>query len=114
MPRRIFRRTSLLTHKNRKDIKRNGKSDRKQLHRIIISVKQSNLDILESFVDDISDPDSINFGCVKTRAEISALTDHTVSSNYIINYLNGAWREKSFTVDKSVFGEYLSGMASAV
>lgn len=110
IPRPVFRRTSLLMYQNRKDIKRHGKSDKKQLHRIIISVKQLNLDILESIVDDISDPNSINFGRVKSRAEIATLTDHSFSSNYVVDYLNGIWRGKSFTTEKSVFGEYISGM----
>lgn len=94
----------------RKDIKSHGRSVSSKPHKIIIAVKQYNLDALERLVDDISDPDSENFGAVRTREQINAITNHHDSSNYIIQYLKHLWHDNGeVQFDKSDFGEYISG-----
>ena len=94
----------------RKDIRSHGRSASCKPHKIIIAVKQSNLDVLKKLVDDISDPDSENFGAVRTREQINAITNHHDSSNYIIQYLAHLWQGNTeVQFDKSVFGEYISG-----
>ena len=95
---------------DRTDIKFHGRADVSKRHKIVIAVKQSNLDLLEDLVNDISDPDSDNFGKVKTRDEIVAITNHIEASEHIIGYLNRHWREKGHVViERSAFGEYISG-----
>lgn len=95
---------------DRTDIKFHGRADVSKRHKIVIAVKQSNLDLLEDLVNDISDPDSDNFGKVKTRDEIVAITNHIEASEHIIRYLNRHWREKGHVViERSAFGEYISG-----
>ena len=101
-------RTSSLT--GRSDIKSHGRADVSKLHKVVIAVKQSNLDLLEELVQDISDPDSDNFGSIKTRDEISALTKHVESSRIILAFLKSHWQGNDrVTIEQSTFGEYISG-----
>ena len=103
----FHKRTASLS--SRKDISYSGRSDNRKMHKIIIAVKQSNLEILEQFVHDVSDPDSPNFGLFKSRHEILALTEHSASSEYIVRFLKRYWKGKSFSIEKNIFGEYISG-----
>ena len=93
----------------RLDIIKHGRSDVTFMHKIIIAVKQSNIDELEKFVLDISEPDSKNFGKFMTREEITALTSHTASAAYIVRFLKSFWKGKCFVIEKSSFEEYISG-----
>ena len=100
-----------ISFSGRSDIKAHGRSKAHNLHKIVISVKQSNIDILENYVNDISDPDSENFGAVITRDEIAAITDHLESTDYIIHHLEQLWRKEDFvSIEKSAFGEYITGL----
>lgn len=106
----LFKRTvSESVQNRRKDIKLHGRSDVSAQHKIIIAVKQSNLDILEGIVNDISDPDSENFGKVMTRDEINTLTNHATSSDYIMSHLKTFFKGKSPEITRSMYGEYISG-----
>eukprot|EP01036_Dinobryon_divergens_P026329 gene26330-34960_t len=72
---------------DRPDIKSHGRADVSKRHKIVIAVKQSNLDLLEELVNNISDPDSENFGKVKTRDEIVIMTNHGKASEHILAYI---------------------------
>ena len=94
---------------DRKDIVRRGRAFSANLHKIVFAVKQSNLDLIEQFVNRISDPDSDSFGHGMSRTEIVDLTNHSASCDKIIKYLESFWHGKSFTINKSKFGEYIAG-----
>lgn len=98
--------------KGRHDIQFHGKSNVGKQHEIIIAVFQSNLDQLEEIVLDISDPDSVNFGAVRTRDEIIAITNHRDSCNIITRFLKRIWRDNilEVKVEESNFGEFIKGI----
>lgn len=106
----IFKRSTKFLGKDRKDIKYHGRSDLNAQHKIIIAVKQSNLDVLQTLVNDISDPDSENFGRVMTREDIALLTNHATSSDYIFEHLKTVFSDSSSKVTRSAYGEYISGL----
>ena len=93
----------------RLDIINRGRSDVASMHKVIFVVKQSNIDELERFVLDISEPNSKNFGKFKTREEITVLTSHTASTSYIVRFFKSFWKGKHFVIEKSSYGEYISG-----
>ena len=97
--------------KGRHDIQFHGKSDAGKQHEIIIAVVQSNLDQLEEIVLDISNPDSVNFGTVRTRDEIIAITNHSESCDIITSFLKRTWRDTILDVkiEESNFGEFIKG-----
>jgi hypothetical protein len=98
---------------DRADIKSHGRADVSKRHKIVIAAKQSNLDLLEDLVNDISDPDSDNFGKAKTRDEIVAITKHIEASEHIIGYLKHRWRGNNHvSIERSAFGEYISGQSN--
>ena len=104
----------ILALSNRNDISWRGRAHDDHLHTIIIAVKQLNLKRLEEFVDDISDPDSNRFGHGMSRAEIVDLTDHVKSCDKVIKYLKSLWHGKHYLLEKSEFGEYISGTILAI
>lgn len=93
----------------RLDIINHGRSDVASMHKVIFVVKQSNIEELERFVLDISEPNSKNFGKFKTREEITALTSHTASTSYIVRFFKSFWKGKHFVIEKSSYGEFISG-----
>ena len=97
--------------KGRQDIQLHGKSDTRKRHEIVIAVVQANLDQIEEIVRDISDPDSINFGAVRTKDEIISLTNHRESCDIITRYLKAIWRSNvsEVAIKESDFGEFIKG-----
>ena len=100
---------------DRSDIKSHGRADVTKRHKIVIAAKQSNLDLLEELVSEISDPDSDSFGKVKTRDEIATMTNHGEASEHILAYIRRHWRgSEDVAIERSVFGEYISGQSTCV
>ena len=95
---------------DRSDIHSHGRADFNSLHTIVIAVKQSNIDLLEELVNDISDPDSHNFGSVKTREAIAEITNHGEASSQVLAYLGSLWKgDDRVAINSGTFGEYISG-----
>ena len=94
---------------NRQDIVKHGRSDVTSMHKVIIAVKQSHIDELVQFVEDISNPSSRNFGNFKTRDEIAELTSHATSTAYIVSCLKSFWEGKLVDIEQSSYGDYVSG-----
>ena len=94
---------------NRQDIIKHGRSDVRSMHKVIIAVKQLHIDELQKFVEDVSNPSSRNFGNFKTRDEIALLTSHASSATYIVSYLKYFWKGKFNDIEKSTYGDYITG-----
>jgi len=64
----------------RTDIVREARTRSDYFHEVIFAMKQRNLDVMRNFVDDVSNPQSVNYGKYKTRSEISQLTKPSMES----------------------------------
>jgi tripeptidyl-peptidase I len=62
------------------------------IHEVIFAVKQKNMDKLERILNDVSDPDSANYGQHMSGEQVGALTMNPEARDAIVNYLyaNGA------------------------
>lgn len=92
---------------SRSDISYIGRSKPNAEHRIVIAVKHSNLDKLEEFVNDVSNPLSPNFGQHKSREEIAALTNHHHSADLIMKYLRE--HVPICKIESSLYGDFITG-----
>ena len=57
------------------------------LHTVIFAVKKLNMDVLQSMLDDISNPFSVNYGNHLSRAEVSKLTSNVEGSQKLLRFL---------------------------
>ena len=105
----VIEKPSLFSSALRPDINQLGRSNSECSHKVIIAVKQLNLDLLEDLVHDISNPDSKNYGQHQSINEIHALTSNVASTNYIMEYLERTWPPEHFTMEKSFFGDFITG-----
>mmetsp|Transcript_11069 Transcript_11069/g.16653 ORF Transcript_11069/g.16653 Transcript_11069/m.16653 type:complete len:709 (-) Transcript_11069:403-2529(-) len=77
-------------------------------HEIIISIKQKNLTYLETYLKDVSNPDSINFRKWLTKEEIGQLISNPEATQAVTNYLAAEGVEIRWV---STHGEYLRASA---
>jgi len=105
----VIERTRLFSSARRPDIIKFGRSQSDFSHTVVIAVRQLNLDNLEALVHDISDPDSHNYGKHSSLSEIQTMTSNFESTNYIIEYLQRTWPHGQFTMEKSTYGDFITG-----
>jgi subtilase family serine protease len=105
----VIEKTSLFNSAQRPDIYKFGRSHSEIAHKVVIAVQQLNLDVLETLVRDIADPDSKNYGKHKSMADIQDMTSNTVSTNYVISYFETTWLHEQFKIEKSIFGDFITG-----
>jgi subtilase family serine protease len=62
------------------------------VHEVVFAVQQKNIDVLERMLNDVSDPDSANYGQHLSGEQVAALTMNPEARDAIVNYLhaNGA------------------------
>ena len=77
---------------------------------VIFSIKQNNLDALESFVQQAADPHSPLFGRRKTRAEVAAWTANPDGKAKVIAFLTAAGAD---IVAETRHGEYITARGTA-
>jgi len=83
-------------------------ADKTQLHEVIFSVKQRNLDMLDQFLMEVSTPKSPKYGKYLTRAEVATITANPEATSAIEAYLKSAGAE---VVRKTRYGEYITAKA---
>ena len=105
----VIKKASLFSSALRPDINQLGRSNAEFSHKVVIAVRQLNLGLLEALVHNISNPDSKNYGQHQSITEIHALTSNDASTNYIMEYLERTWPPKQFTMEKSFFGDFITG-----
>jgi tripeptidyl-peptidase I len=78
------------------------------IHEVIFAVQQKNMDVLETILNDVSNPDSANYGQHLSGEQVGALTMNPEARDAVINYLyaNGA----SVTAE-SLNGEFITANA---
>ena len=94
---------------SRRDLTRKGRVHQEQTHEIIFVMKQKNTDKLIRFLDDVSDPRSVNFGRHMTREEINTLTAIPGARAALLKYLqcNGAT-----VTSETSSGDYIKAVAA--
>lgn len=77
---------------SRSDLHKGGQPDDNYLHEVIFVIQSRNVDELTRIVDDVSDPESTNYGHHMTREQVAELTSNPESSAAVSAYLhaNGA------------------------
>ena len=77
---------------SRTDLHKIGRPDDSYLHEVIFVIQSRNVDELTRIVDDVSDPESMNYGQHMTREQVVDLTSNPESSAVVSAYLhaNGA------------------------
>jgi tripeptidyl-peptidase-1 len=79
------------------------------VHEVIFVIKQLNVDVLASILDDISDPTSPNYGKHMTASEIADISGNPDARDAVVSYLNGAG---ATVTQESLFGEYITAQAT--
>ena len=94
---------------SRRDLTRKDRVHQEQTHEIIFVMKQKNTDKLIRFLDDVSDPRSVNFGRHMTREEINTLTAIPGARAALLKYLqcNGAT-----VTSETSSGDYIKAVAA--
>eukprot|EP01038_Epipyxis_sp_PR26KG_P007727 gene7727-10501_t len=82
-------------------------------HKVIIAIKQRNLNYIERKLIEISNPSHLNYGRYWTREEIAHLTINSESLQYVQDFLIefGNSKNYSFSINVSQYKEYLSIVA---
>jgi tripeptidyl-peptidase I len=95
---------------SRRDLARKDRVHHEQTHEIIFVLRQKNLDKLIRFIDDVSDPRSVNFGQHMTKEEIDTLTVIPDARTALLKYLrsNGA----NVTSETFLSGDYIKASAA--
>jgi subtilase family serine protease len=95
---------------SRRDLARKDRVHHEQTHEIIFVLRQKNTDTLIRFIDDVSDPRSVNFGQHMTREEINNLTVIPEARTALLKYLfsNGA----IVTSETLLSGDYIKASAA--
>eukprot|EP01041_Mallomonas_annulata_P012195 gene12195-25619_t len=78
------------------------------IHEVLFAIKQNNLDKLESFLHEVSDPDSPKYGEFWTRDEVADLTSNQIGSNKVSEYLT----KNNVEVFPTPYGEFITARAS--
>mmetsp|Transcript_29923 Transcript_29923/g.41087 ORF Transcript_29923/g.41087 Transcript_29923/m.41087 type:complete len:444 (+) Transcript_29923:111-1442(+) len=104
----VIEKNSLFNPAHRPDLNQIGRTHPEFSHKVVIAVRQLNLDQLDELVHDISDPDSKNYGKHQSMAEIQAMTANTESTNFIIAYLRRTWPHGHFTMKTSEYGDFIT------
>ena len=81
-----------------------GNADVAQLHNVVISIQQNNLDKLKAMVDDISNFDSPNYGKHLTREKIAEYTKDQARIDRVIAYFTSRGAK---LVEQAKHGEHL-------
>ena len=79
-----------------------------QIHDVIFTVKQRNMDKLVEILNDVSDIRSPNYGKHMTSEEIADLTSNLDSRDEVVAYLKAAGAS---VVSESPYGEYITASA---
>lgn len=73
-------------------------------HEVMISIKQNNQDMLKSFVDDVSNINSVNYGKYLSFREVGELVQNPTSTAAVISWL----LENNVEItDNTEYGEYI-------
>ena len=77
---------------SRSDLINLGRPDDDYIHEVIFAIQSRNMDKLTRIVDDVSDPESVNYGQHMTREHVVEMTSNPESSAAVSAYLqaNGA------------------------
>ena len=92
-------------HESRKDYIKGKRANGSYMHRIIIAIKQNNIDVLERILNEVSDINSINYGRHKTRQEVGDLVQNSDGSLAVKQWLE---THSVNIISESLFGEYIT------
>eukprot|EP01041_Mallomonas_annulata_P009123 gene9123-18895_t len=81
----------------------NGAPHPDTIHEVTFAVRLQNLDKLELLVNDVSDPDSPNYGKYWTRQQVADLISNNEATKTIENYL----AKKDITFKTTPYGEFI-------
>jgi tripeptidyl-peptidase-1 len=92
----------------RDDYTLRAKADNAKYHEVVFAVKQQNLDKLEKFLFEVSDPKNSKYGQYLSRSEVADMTANPKATQVITDFLiaNGATITK-----KTPHGEYITARA---
>lgn len=79
-----------------------------QKHRIVLAVKQQNIQYLESFLYSISDPDDVSFRSRSwlSRSEVALITANSAGHQRVLKFLERSCPE-AVVLHQSLHGEYI-------
>ena len=77
-------------------------------HEVIFVIKQKNMEELTSFLHDVSDPSSGNYGQHMTRTTVSDMTSNPVGRDSVMEYLHATG---ATVVAETLGGEYITATA---
>lgn len=78
-------------------------------HELIFRIQQNSEGRIKEILEDVSDPNSANYGQHLSPEEVSAITDNSVSREFVLTYLAAAG---ATVIAQTLYGEYLTARAS--
>ena len=93
----------------RKDVKKTVRAAAERTHYLVFAIKQQNMDVLESILLDVSNPNSHRYGQYKTRKEVSEMTSNPTGWNATVNHLKSIRGVR--IVGETPHGEYITASA---
>lgn len=97
-----------LSHSTYQHWRPNRPADINHMHKVVIAVSQQNLELIESILNDISDPWSSTYGQHLSFEEVVTLTSHPEASAFLESYLESRGVK---IVNNSPHGEYITAVA---
>ena len=78
-------------------------------HELIFRIQQNSEGRIKEILEDVSDPNSANYGQHLSPEEVAAITDNSVSREFVLTYLAAAG---ATVIAQTLYGEYLTARAS--
>ena len=94
-----------INHALRIDYIKGNRANGNYIHRMIIAIKQNNLDELEKILYDVSDINSHGFGHYLTKQEVGELVQNPVATLAVKQWLE---THNVNIISESLFGEYIT------
>ena len=99
-----------IPHLNRRsDIQKIDRMTSDFIHEVTFVIKQRNMRELTIFLDDVSDPASVNYGKHMTKEEVANLTSNPTARDATMSYLTSSG---ATIVEETLNGEYVTANAS--
>jgi tripeptidyl-peptidase-1 len=95
--------------RSRNDIRKMERMASDFVHEVTFVIRQSNISVLTAFLNDVSDPASVNYGRHMTKQEVADMTSNYEARGAVVSHLilSGAT-----IVAETLHGEYITANAS--
>jgi Pro-kumamolisin, activation domain len=93
---------------SRADLVKRERVSHDHIHEVIFAIQQMNVNKLTELLQDVSDPDSPNYGKHRSRDEIEEIASNPASRNFLLQFLQNLG---ATIVSESMFGEYVTAKA---